>query len=148
MSSDTNSKATSTRRRTLERSWVIGVVIFVVVRFLLAYSELHSYPLTVWIFGFIDLVTAVPYALGTARLVTSIVDHAPRAAARWGIVASVSFLAPYIWLAWRGRKGQFPTIVYVVVALLVVCLGANAIISVRRRVRRDSVAGALAEASA
>ena len=52
-------------------------------------------------------------------------------------MASACFLAPYLWLAWAGREGQFPTIVYVVVAILAVCLGVNAVYDVRRQVRLE-----------
>lgn len=116
----------------------MGVVAFVLVRFVLAYSALADYDaLTVWIFGILDLGTAVPYAIGTARLVTSLVDRKPQEAARWGALASACFLAPYVWIAWAGREGQFPTIVYVVVALLAVCLGFNAVYGIRKRVRAE-----------
>ena len=126
------------RRRVLELSWAVGVVAFVLVRFVLAYGALAKYdPLTVWVFGILDLGTAVPYAIGTARLVTSLVDHEPQAAARWGALASACFLAPYVWIAWAGRDGEFPTVVYVVVALLAVCLGFNAVYGIRRRVRDE-----------
>jgi len=129
----------STRRRNLELSWVVGVVLFVIARFALAYSALNDYGLTVWIFGFLDIATAVPYAIGTARLVTSLVDHNAQAAARWGALASGSFLAPYVWVAWAGRNGEFPKAVYLVVAAFVICLGANAVIGVMRRVRSARV---------
>lgn len=129
------------RRRVLETSWVVGVVAFVVVRFVLAYSALAQYDaLTVWIFGILDLGTAVPYAIGTARLVTSLVDRDLQGAARWGTLASACFLAPYVWIAWAGRDGEFPTVVYVVVALLAASLGLNAIYGIRRRVRLERAA--------
>ena len=130
----------SRRRRRLEATWVLGVVAYVIFRFVLAYSALAKYGrLNVVIFGVLDLVTAVPYAIGTARLVTSVVDHRPQTAARWGALAAGSFIAPYLWIAWIGRDGQFPTLVYVVVAVLVVCLGANAVLGVRRRVQLAKV---------
>lgn len=120
---------------------MVGVVAFVVVRFVLAYSALAKYDaLTVWIFGILDLGTAVPYAIGTARLVTSLVDRDLQGAARWGTLASVCFLAPYVWIAWAGRDGEFPTVVYVVVALLAASLGINAIYGIRRRVRLERAA--------
>ena len=129
----------TSRRRKLELSWIIGVVAFVIVRFAIAYSALNEYGLTVWIFGILDIVTAVPYAIGTARLVTSLVDKDVQAAARWGIVACISFLAPYVWVAWAGRDGEFPTAVYITIAVLVVCLGTNAIVGVAKRVRAAKV---------
>ena len=126
------------RRKTLEASWVAGVVVFVVVRFVVAYSALVEYDrLTVVIFGLLDLGTAVPYAIGTARLVTSLVDGDVEIAARWGALAAFCFLAPYLWIAWAGRDGEFPTIVYVVTAILAVCLGINAVLGLRRRVRAE-----------
>lgn len=117
---------------------------FVVIRFALAYSALADQARwTVIIFGVLDIGTAVPYAIGVARLVTSLVDGRPQAAARWGAVACASFLAPYLWLAWAGRDGSFPTVVYVVTSIFVVCVGANAVLGVRRRVReeRSALAG-------
>ncbi len=130
--------ARSKRRQTLEVSWVVGVVVFVLIRFALAYSALADESrITVVIFGILDLGTAVPYALGTARLVTSLVDRDAQSAARWGALASGSFLAPYIWIAWAGRSGEFPLAVYVVTTLFVVFLGANAVVTIRRRVRAE-----------
>ncbi len=131
----------SSRRRKLELSWVIGVVAFVILRFAIAYSALNEYGLTVWVFGILDIVTAVPYAIGTARLVTSMVDKNLQAAARWGIVACISFLAPYAWVAWAGREGEFPTAVYITIAVLVVCLGTNAVVGILKRVRAARVDG-------
>ena len=112
------------------------MILFGLIRFALAYSALADQSRgAVLVFGLVDLVTAVPYALGTARLVTSLVDRDTQSAARWGLVASGCFLAPYLWVAWAGRSGQFPTIVYVVTAMFVVFLGANALFTVRRRVQ-------------
>ena len=135
-SSSSSSSTRSQRRRTLERSWVIGVLVFVVIRFVAAYGALGKYDaFTVIVFGLLDIGTAVPYAIGTARLVTSLVDRDLSGAARWGSLASACFLAPYIWIAWAGRDGSFPTIVYVVTAILAVFLGLNAVVGIRRRVR-------------
>jgi hypothetical protein len=138
-----------TRRRQLEATWVVGVVLFTLARFGAAWGALADHPRwSVWTFGVIDIVTAVPYALGTARLVTSLVDRNPQAAARWGIVASGSFLAPYMWLAWVGRDGSLPTVVYVAIVVCVVCFGANAVLSVRRKVREGREAGVAGPAPA
>ena len=55
------------------------------------------------------------------------------------IVACVSFLAPYAWVAWAGRDGEFPTAVYITIAVLVVCLGTNAVVGIAKRVRSAKV---------
>lgn len=129
------------RRQKLEITWVVGVVLFTLARFGAAWGALADQDRwVVWVFGVIDLGTAVPYAVGTARLVMGLVDQHLQSAARWGLVAGVSFLAPYLWLGWAGRDGSFPTVVYVVVALCLVCFGANAVLSVRRKVREARAA--------
>lgn len=126
----------STRRKTLETSWVVGVLAFVIFRFVVAYSALADYDrAVVVVFGVLDLGTAVPYALGTSRLVTSLVDGEVERAARWGVLAAASFVAPYLWIAWAGRDGSFPTIVYIVTAVLAICLGVNAVFGLRRQLR-------------
>ena len=125
------------RRQVLEVSWVIGVVVFVVIRFVIAYSTLARYGrMTVIVFGVLDIATAVPYALGTARVVTGLVDHRIASASRWAMVACASFVAPYVWLAWAGRE-DFPTIAYVVIGVLAVLLGLNAVVGVARNVRNE-----------
>ncbi|CAN5868406.1 hypothetical protein BH23ACT2_BH23ACT2_11600 [soil metagenome] len=113
-------------------------MLFVVIRFVLAYGALADESrVVVVVFGLLDIGTAVPYALGVARLVTSLVDRQAQAAAWWGTLATATFLAPYLWLAWAGRDGSFPTIVYVVIALFVVCAGTVAVLGIRRRVRLE-----------
>jgi hypothetical protein len=122
-------------RQFLTASWVIGIVGFTLLRFVVARETLEGYGLNIWVFGFIDLVTAVPYAVGVARVVTAMIDRNPGGASRWAVVAGISFLAPYLYIAWAGQDAAFPTTVYVVLAVLIVAFGANAIWNVRRKVR-------------
>lgn len=131
----TDARDPRARRRLLaERAWIIGVVAFTVGRFVVAYSTLRQYRLNIWLFGFIDIITAVPYGVGTARLVLAMIDRKPVAAVRWGMVAAASFLAPYLYIAIAGQA--MPMVVYVVLAALILLFGANAILSVRRDVRK------------
>lgn len=130
----------SSRRQVLERSWIVGVVLFTLARFVVAYGTLERYGLNIWVFGFIDIVTAVPYGLSTARLAGAIVDRNLQAATRWGAVACFCFLAPYLYIAVAGRDVGLPPIVYVVLLVLVLCFGANAIYGVARRVRGGTAA--------
>lgn len=111
---------------------MVGIVAFTLARFVVAYGTLRRYDLNIWLFGFIDIATAVPYGVGTARLATSIVDRRYRAASRWAVVAAGSFLAPYLYVATAGEA--MPPVVYVVLGLLVAALGANAVAGVRSKV--------------
>jgi hypothetical protein len=130
-------------RQILTVSWVIGIVAFTLARLVVAKGTLEEYGLNLWVFGIIDLATAVPYALGVAKVVTSMVDRDFSGTARWAAVASASFLAPYLYIAWAGRTSSFPPAVYAALAVLVTVFGGNAVLSVRRKVR-TARAGALA----
>lgn len=122
-------------RARLELSWVVGIVLFTIGRFFVAYGALDRYDVNIWMFGFIDLITAVPYGVSTARVVGALVDRDYQSFTRWAFVACASFLAPYLYLAWAGRDVGFPPIVYWVLAALVVLFGANAIRTISKRVR-------------
>lgn len=122
-------------RQFLTVSWVVGIVGFTLLRFVVARETLEGYGLNIWVFGFIDLITAVPYAVGVARVVTAMIDKNPTGASGWAAIAAGSFLAPYLYIAWAGQDASFPTTVYVVLVVLMVAFGANAIWSVRRKVR-------------
>ena len=128
-------RARSKLRQRLELSWVVSIVAFTLARFFVAQGTLERYGLNIWVFGFIDLITAVPYALGTARVVGAIVDRDLPSASSWAIVAGVSFIAPYAYIVWAGQDATFPAPVYVVLAVLVAIFGANALVSVLRKVR-------------
>lgn len=136
------------RRLFFERSWIVGVVLFTIFRFFVAYGTLHRYGVNVWFFGAIDLLTAVPYGLGTARVVGSLVDHHYQATARWGAIAAFCFLAPYLYVALAGRTHRVPEEVYIVLAVLVVCFGLNATIGIRRKVRLAQTAATVTQSSA
>jgi hypothetical protein len=120
------------RRRVYERLWIVGVVAFTAARFVVAYSTLRTYDLNIWLFGFIDIITAVPYGVSTARLAVAVVDRSYNSAAQWVVVAAVTFLAPYAYIALAGE--EMPVIVYIVLAILVLAMGTNAILGVRRKV--------------
>lgn len=125
----------STLRRNLTVSWVLGVVAFTLARFFVAQETLGDYDLNIWVFGFIDLITAVPYAIGVAKVVGSLVDRDGRSASWWAVVAGVCFLAPYAYIALAGKDASLPKSVYVVLGTLVLVFGANAVWSVSRKVR-------------
>jgi len=138
-----------TRRRWLERTWVVTVLVFTLARLLVARATLAERGLNIWVFGIIDLATAFPYALGTARIVEAVVDRDGHALGRWTLVAGASFIAPYCYVAWAGAEEGFPTAVYVVLGVLIAIFGANAIWTVLRNIRtarieRDGESGQIA----
>lgn len=127
--------ARSKLRQRLELSWVISIVLFTLARFFVARETLEKYGLNIWVFGVIDLLTAIPYAIGTARVVGSLVDRDLASAGTWAGIAALSFFAPYGYILWAGQDATFPTTVYVVLGVLIAIFGANATWSVVRKVR-------------
>lgn len=125
----------ATRRKYLTISWVVTIVLFTLVRLVVAKETLERYGLNIWVFGAIDLLTAVPYAIGVARVATSLIDRHRGAASGWGLVAAASFLAPYLYVAWAGKDAEFPQAVWWVLGVLMVGFGANAIWSIVRQIR-------------
>lgn len=132
-------RRTSRLRHYLTVSWVVTIVAFTILRFVVAKGTLEEYGLNVWVFGAIDLITAVPYAIGVARVVGALVDRNLSAISTWASVAAFSFMAPYLYIAWAGRTATFPREVYVALVVLIVIFGGNAILGVRRKVRRARV---------
>ncbi len=123
------------KRRRRELIWIAGVIAYTILRFAIAWETLNRYGLNIWIFGILDVGTAVPYAIGTSRLVTSMVDKKLQVAAGWLAVAAISFVAPYFYIVIAGHNKSLPLAVWVVLALLVIALGANAALVINKRVR-------------
>jgi hypothetical protein len=138
------------RRQIFEISWVVGVVAFTFLRLLVAQETLVQYGLNIWVFGFIDLITAVPYAVGVARVVEAMVDRDAKGASGWLLVAGFSFVAPYAYVALAGTDASFPVGVWVLLVVVMVVFGANAIWNGLRKVRRarSDAQGAAAIAAA
>ena len=122
-------------RTYLTWSWVVIIVAFTIGRVIVAKEALGDYGLNIWVFGFIDLITAVPYAIGTAKVVTSMIDREPSRSMGWGLVAVASFLAPYLYVMWSGRDAEFPPAVWTVLGVLILVFGGNAVWSTVRKVR-------------
>jgi len=123
------------KRRRRELIWIAGVIAYTILRFAIAWETLNRYGLNIWIFGILDVGTAVPYAIGTSRLVTSVVDKRLQAAAWWMMLAALSFIAPYRYIAIAGRDKSLPMLVWVLLVVLVLGLALNAAVAVNKRVR-------------
>lgn len=138
----------SSRRRLLERLWILGSVAYGGLRIFIADRTVKRYGVNIWAFAAVELGTSWCYGLSTARLVGALVDRRARLALRWGVLAVVTFLAPEGFIVLTGR--DMPAAVYIVVLSLVGVLGTAAVVSLLRRVRagrrtHDPAAGAVAE---
>ena len=134
LSTPVDASAPSRLRQVVTVSWVVTIVLFTLARVVVAKETLEDYGLNIWVFAFIDLITAVPYAIGVARVVTSMIDREFAASTRWALVAFASFIAPYLYVAWAGRDASFPGAVWIALIVLILVFGTNAVVNVRRKV--------------
>jgi hypothetical protein len=123
----------STRRRILERLWIVGSVAYGGLRVFIADRTVRRYGVNIWAFAAVELVTSFIYGLSSARVVGALIDRRGDQVVRWGVLTVASFLAPESFILITGRR--MPTIVYIVIGALLVALGTVAAISLRRKVR-------------
>lgn len=120
----------------LKKAWIAGVVGYSILRAVIAWGLFRDYGVNPWIFGIIDVGTAVPYASAVAELPGSIVRGTGRKIAQHLAVAVTSFMAPYayIWIA----ADDAPQDLRGGLLILVLCLLIAASIGIWKKVRSES----------
>jgi hypothetical protein len=120
------------RRRSLERIWIVGSMLYGGLRIFVADHTVRRYGVNIWGFAVVELGTAFVYGLATARVVGAMVDRRRDRITRWAPIALGSFLAPEAYIVLTGHR--MPRVVYVAVGLLVVTMGTIAVVSLTRKV--------------
>jgi hypothetical protein len=123
----------STRRRVLERLWIVGSVAYGGLRVFIADRTVKRYGVNIWAFASVELVTSFIYGLSSARVGGALIDRRADRAVRWGVLTAASFLAPETFILLTGRR--MPMVVYIVIGALLATLGTVAAVSLRRKVR-------------
>lgn len=133
------------RRKNLERVWILVGFAYSVIRIVIARLTVAKYGVNIWAFAAVELISSGPYSVGTARLVTRLIDRNFHSALKWGTLAAGCFLAPEAFIIASGNRCQrhenarchsMPTRIYVAIGVLVLVLGSAAILSVRRKVKK------------
>ncbi len=117
----------------LRRTWIAAVVGYSALRAVLAWGLFRDYGVNPWIFGIIDVGTAVPYATAIADLTNSIVRSATVAALKHAAIAVVTFVAPYAYI-WFAAEDA-PTDLRGGLAVLAICLFLAAVVGLVRKTR-------------
>lgn len=121
------------RRKIYERIWIIFGIAWAVGRVFVAKATVEQYGVNITVFAVIEIVAAWPHAIGAARVVTKLVDRDPRGALPWGAMLAVSHIAPELYIAVVGS--HMPVGVYISLILIVVGLGALAVVGILQKVR-------------
>jgi hypothetical protein len=121
------------RRRLWERVWGVLGIAYAVFRIWLAQVTVHRYD--VWIPGFaaIELLTAWPHGLATARVITALIDRDRVRAWRWGIVLAVTHVAPELYIALDAT--YLPRKIWASLAFFVFGFGALSLWGIVQKVR-------------
>lgn len=128
-----SSSARSAKRRLLERLWVIVVIAYGAGRAIVVWKALGQYGVNPWIYLALDVTSSWPYAVATARLVTSVIDREFSRAKSWGLLAAVTFLIPDLYILAVAR--DVPTEVYAIIIAIISLLALLAIISLIIKIR-------------
>ncbi|MSO38675.1 MAG: hypothetical protein EXQ69_10605, partial [Acidimicrobiia bacterium] len=65
-------RMTDERRRMVEVLWVVAALAYGLGRAIVVWKTLGDYGVNPWIYGVLDVISTVPYAIGTARVVTGV----------------------------------------------------------------------------
>jgi hypothetical protein len=123
----------------------LGLLLYTVGRFLAAGGAMGRYGVDARWFLFWDIATIPPYVWGIGRLVRGLSSETSNLGQMFiaAGVAIAAFLGPYLYLIYAGAE-EFPPLAWILLAVVVLLLAANALIDVRRRVSKASAAGARA----
>lgn len=121
------------RRRIYERIWIVLGVLWAVGRVIVAKATVEKYGVNITVFAIIEIAAAWPHAVGAARVITNLIDRNPHGALPWGIMLAVSHIAPELYIAVVGS--HMPIGVYVSLAMIVIGLGALAVVGILQKVR-------------
>lgn len=123
-------------RHRAEIGAMVSLVAYTFARFVAAGGALGEYGIDARWFLFWDIVTVPPYVWSIGRLVRSLADPDASSLAvlfGWSLIGLVSFMAPYAYLYYAGA-GSFPPLAWLLLSIIVVLFGANAVRTIRRKV--------------
>ena len=102
----------------------------------MAWPTLGRFGVNPWVFLFIDVATAFPYAYGQVRLIKECVARNLGAIQLWSVVVLVLFLAPYIYIFVAG-SGELPLFGYLIVGALIIVFGTASVLRLQRAIRSE-----------
>jgi hypothetical protein len=125
-------------RRWLEHAWFLAVVVYALIRVVLAAKFLTKYGLPIKPFAVVEVLSSVVYALASARFVGAIVDDNHRKAGFFGLCSLVGFGAPDVFVI--AASDHIPRSIYVVLALVVLGTAVFTVHELKAQTRKARVA--------
>ena len=125
------------RRRFFQYAWLIAVAGWACLRIFAVNTWLSKYGVNTAVFAMVEIGSSIPYGIGSARCVTSLIDHRRRAATAWGLLAAIGFISPDLYMLTAGKS--MPVLTYVVIIAVVTMLGAISVVGLVRKYRQSRI---------
>ena len=116
------------------KAWIVGVFGFSIARALVVWPTLGDRGVNPWIFLFIDVVTAWPYAYGQVRVVKGARAGDWRNVQIWAFITFLAFIAPYAYIVTAG-SGELGWFAWTIIGVLVAFFGVASVIRIVRQIR-------------
>jgi len=118
----------------LGKAWIASIFGYSVLRALIVWPTLGDYGINPWAFLAIDVGTAWPYAYGQVRVVKEARAKNWSSTQVWALIALLSFVAPYAYIAGAG-SGDMPLFAWIVIGLLMVFFGIASLVRIMKQIR-------------
>jgi asparagine N-glycosylation enzyme membrane subunit Stt3 len=132
-------------KRWLEHAWFVVVVVYALVRIVLADRFLTKYGLPIKPFAIIEILSSMIYALASARFVGALVDDHNRRAGFFGLCSLVGFGAPDVFVI--VASDHIPRSIFIVLALIVLGTVIFTVRELRAKMRRAKFQHSVHEAA-
>jgi len=121
----------------LGKAWILSIFGYSLLRALIVWPTLGDYGINPWAFLVIDVGTAWPYAYGQVRVVNEARAKNWSSTQVWALIAMLSFVAPYAYIAGAG-SGEMPLIAWIVIGMLMVFFGVASLVRVMKQIRTSN----------
>ena len=125
------------RRRILQYAWLFAVAAWACFRIFAVNTWLSQYGVNTTIFAMVEVGSSIPYGIGSARCVTSLIDHRRLPAIWWGVMGVVGFIAPDLYMLTAGKS--MPALTYVIIIGLFTILGTISVVGLIRQYRQSRI---------
>jgi len=121
-------------KKLLRYVFYLVIIVYMSFRVILASETLGRYGVNPYIFGLLDVGTAIPYAIGGPKVITYAKQRNKNKIFQWSIIFAISFILPYIYIAISGEK--IPYYIWIVLGFIVFGLGTQAFLSLRSKIKK------------
>lgn len=105
-----------------ERLWASSILLYTVFATIVVWKTLSKYGVNPIIFAVIDAITSWSYGIGTARLVTTLIEKKRDQLTKWVFVSALSFIIPPIYVlssASHAPKSDYYSVIGVIAILAI-----------------------------